>query len=281
MNPTRPIVIGYDASPDSEIALAWCLQTAALMHASVRVVVATMPRGELPAHLRDYEEDFARSAASAARDQVKVQPEVDATVVVEQGWPLPVLLRSGRGARMLVVGSRGHNRFENHWAGSVSQHLAGHAECPVAVIRPQANPRADRILVGIDGSPSSIRALDFAARRAELTGEAVLAVHAYPTLTYGGGGLGALAMDMNSADIDSAERLAVELVAGIAVDHPDVPLRSTAVMGRPAKVLTRFSDDVSLLVIGSRGRTPVHELLLGSVSQETLHRAACPVVVVR
>ena len=47
------------------------------------------------------------------------------------------------------------------------------------------------------------------------------------------------------------------------------------------RVLVRLSDDASLVVVGSRGRTPVQELLLGSVSQETLHRAACPVVVVR
>jgi len=60
-----------------------------------------------------------------------------------------------------------------------------------------------------------------------------------------------------------------------------VRLRSTAVVGTAGRVLARLSDDASLVVVGSRGRTEWKELLLGSVSQEVLHRAECPVVVVR
>jgi len=279
---TKPhIVVGYDASPDAELALGWALDTAALTHARLQVVVAAMPTDHLPTALAEHEEAFALRVSSTARDLAERHDGVDTTVVVEHGWALPVLVRAAADADLLVVGSRGHNRLESRWLGSVSQHLAGHATCPVAVVRAPHKPEAREILVGIDGSPSSVRALEYAATRAELTGEPVLAVHAYPGLTYGDGGLGALALDIDTTEVDRAERLAAELVAGVVVDHPDVTVRSTATMGRAARVLGRLSEDASLVVVGSRGRTPVQELLLGSVSQEVLHRATCPVVVVR
>jgi nucleotide-binding universal stress UspA family protein len=276
-----PIVVGYDGSRDAGHALAWALGTAALTQAPLEVVVAAMPTEHLPAALAEHEVAFALRTSVAARDRVEQTPEVDATVVVEHGWALPVLMHAAEDADLLVVGSRGHNRLEKHWLGSVSQHLAGHARCPVAVVRPPRKLGAEEILVGVDGSPSSVRALEYAVSRAELTGESVLAVHAFPSLSHGAGGIGALAIDIDTTEVDEAERLAAELVAGAAVDHPDVAIRSTASMGRAAKVLARLSEDASLVVVGSRGRTPVQELLLGSVSQETLHRAVCPVVVVR
>lgn len=280
MTNTR-IVVGFDGSRDAVHALSWALGTAALTKAPLEVVVAAMPTEHLPTALAEHEEDFALRTSRAAKDKVAERPEVDATVVVERGWALPVLMQAAEDAALLVVGSRGHNRFETQWLGSVSQHLAGHARGPVAVVRPPQKLGAEEILVGVDGSPPSVRALEYAVARAELTGESVLAVHAFPSLSYGGGGIGALATDIDTTEVDEAERLAAELVAGVAVDHPDVAIRSTASMGRAARVLARLSEDASLVVVGSRGRTPVQELLLGSVSQETLHRAVCPVVVVR
>jgi len=274
------VVIAYDGSPDADLALEWGLQSAALLLADVRIVVAAMTAGRLPPQVREYEEAFAQRAAANARDASKGYSAGECEVSIEHGWTLPVLMRAASGARLVVTGSRGHNRLESHWLGSVSQHLAGHADCSVAVVRPTRRPRSRQILVGVDGSPPSVRALDFAARRAERTGECILAVHAYQVSTFSGG-LGALPSDLQVAASESALRLSAELVAGIAIDHPDVILRSAAVAGGAARVLARLSDDSSLVVIGSRGRTPVQELLLGSVSQETLFRAECPVVVVR
>jgi nucleotide-binding universal stress UspA family protein len=274
------IVVGYDASPDADLALTWALDTAALMEARLEVVVAAMPTERLPAVLAGHEESFALRASTAAQEAVKARDDVESSVVFRDGWALEVLMREAVDADLVVVGSRGHNRLESRWLGSVSQHLAGHAPCPVAVVRSPQKADARQIVVGVDGSRSSVRALEYAAARAELTHEPVLAVHAYAAVAYDGG-LGAVAQDIDTSQVDEAERLAADLVAGVAVDHPGVRLRSTAAVGRAARVLGRLSEDASLVVVGSRGRTPVQELLLGSVSQEVLHRATCPVVVVR
>ncbi|MCW2856881.1 MAG: UspA domain protein [Marmoricola sp.] len=281
MKPTSlPIVVAFDGSDESTLALHWAVETAVRGRRELRAVVAAMDPMTVAAPLRQYEEEFAASAAALARDIIK-HSTVPGSVDVRRGLTVPVLLEESAGAALVVCGSRGHGVIENHWLGSVSQHLAGHAACPVAVIRPAHNPRATTILVGVDGSPASVRALEFACDRAALGSEEVVAVHAYEYPAFSSPGLAVLPEDVDTTVVDAAERLAAELVVGVRIDYPDVALRSTAVVGRPARVLARLSDDASLVIVGSRGRHAFTEMLLGSVAQEVLHRAECPVVVVR
>lgn len=275
-----PVIVAYDGSNDASLALFWGIRAAVDRHRDLRVVIVA-PATEEAAAARGQEERWVQSAADAARDVLKSSAMPGAEVVVEHGSALGILLKESRTADHLVVGSRGHGPVEAYRLGSVSQHLAGHAACPVAVVRAAHQPRSRQILVGIDGSPASERALRYAAERAAETGESVLAVHAYQYPRYSGTPLGALASDIDTDLTESAARLAAELVAGTVGDYPGLDLRSTAVVGRPARVLGRLSDDAALVVVGSRGRNPVAELVLGSVAQQVLHRAECPIVVVR
>lgn len=274
-------MVGYDGSLDAELALLWALGTAEQTKSPLRVVVAGGDGQGLPAAVRVHETSVAHDAAARARDLIASTSTLDADVRVEHGWALPVLMRLAEDAELVVVGSRGHHRLDGSWIGSVSQHLVGRVACPVVVVRPTHNPIARKIVVGIDGSPSSVRALRFAAERASVTGEHVLAVNAFHQPAFAlHGAIGALPGDLDMSAADDAERLAAELVAEVAPDYPGLEIRGTAAAGRAARVLTRLSDDASAVVVGSRGRTPVQALVLGSVAHETLHRAACPVVVV-
>ncbi len=96
-----------------------------------------------------------------------------------------------------------------------------------------------------------------------------------------GGALGIRAEDVKAGAQAQAQLRVEGLVETCASEHPDIEIRATAVLGRPVGVLKRLSDDASLLVMGSRGRSLMRETILGSVSQKVLHRAACPVIVVR
>jgi nucleotide-binding universal stress UspA family protein len=275
------VLVAYDGSPDADVGLEWAIDTARLTGARMKVVVAADPPSRLPMAFREQARRWTHAVTSSARSTTG-DAGVSAEVLLEYGDALPVLLRACEGASLVVVGSRGHSLWDAPWIGSVSQHLAGRAASPVVVVRRMHNPAARRIVVGVDGSPSSVRALGAAAQRASLTTEEVLAVHAYQHLSLAAGGrIGVQAIDLSTEVEDAAERLAAELVAGIAIDYPDVKLRSVAVIGRPARVLAHLADDASLVVIGSRGRTPLQELVLGSVSAEVLHKAECPVMVVR
>ncbi len=277
----RPILVGYDGSADADLALQWALRTAEQSELPLRVVVAGADGQGMPAAVRAHETSVAHETAARARELVSGAAGLEADVRVEHGWPLPVLMHQAEDAEMVVLGSRGHHRLDGSWIGSVSQHLVGRAPCPVVVVRPAHNPVARQIVVGVDGSASSVRALRFAAQRAVLTGEQVLAVNAFhqPAFVLHGA-IGVLPDHPDLSVADDAERLAAEVVAEVTADFPGVSIRGTSAAGRAARVLARLSDDASAVVVGSRGRTPVQALVLGSVAHETLHRAACPVVVV-
>lgn len=275
------ILVAYDGSPDADVGLEWAVDTARLTGARMKVVVAADPPSRLPVAFREQARRWTHAVTTSARSTTG-DAGVSTEVLLEYGDALPVLLRACEGASLVVVGSRGHSLWDAPWVGSVSHHLLGRTRCPVAVVRRPHNPASPRIVVGVDGSPASVRALAAAAQRASLTGEEVLAVHAYQHFSLAAGGrIGAQSTDIGTEVEDAAERLAAELVAGIAIDFPDVALRSVAVLGRAARVLANLADDASLVVVGSRGRTPVQELVLGSVSAEVLHKVECPILVVR
>ena len=80
---------------------------------------------------------------------------------------------------------------------------------------------------------------------------------------------------------EEPQRRAADMLSDeIAALRPDVPVASQVVEGRPADALTAAAVDADLLVLGSRGLGGFSGLLLGSVSQQCIHHAPCPVVVV-
>ncbi len=139
-----------------------------------------------------------------------------------------------------------------------------------------------RIVVGVDGSPSSKAALAWAVRQAELTGasvEAVIAWH-YPAMV--GGAPFAPIGPLYTADF--AEFATMVLTGAVCETvAPDGPVKvSTTVReGNAAQVLLDASDGADLLVVGSRGHGGFTEALLGSVSQACVHHARCPVAIIR
>jgi nucleotide-binding universal stress UspA family protein len=138
--------------------------------------------------------------------------------------------------------------------------------------------QSKRIVVGVDGSPSSVHALEWAIHQAELTGDVIDAVNAwhFPN-DYGMpvgdlpdfAGLGAEILDKAIAEARNATGQAAAEI------HPHV------VEGNPAQALLDLAKGADLLVVGSRGHGGFTGALLGSVSQHVVHHAPCPVVVVR
>ena len=271
--PTRRILVAYDGSADAELALRWAAEEARATGRGLHVVAVddaiTSPWGAEAVHrgedvLAGVEEQFA---------------DLDVELESRVGHVTGELLRASVSDDLLVVGSRGHGRAEDLLIGSVSQHLARHAPCPVVVVRPTHGTDARRIVVGVDGSATSSAALEQACRRAERTGETVVALHAWRTH--------APSTDVWNSEPRAQKGLAhrqvllAESVAGMRVDHPDVVIEQEAVPVAPVPCLVDASRGASLLVVGSHGLGFFGGLLLGSVSQAVLQRAECPVAVVR
>jgi nucleotide-binding universal stress UspA family protein len=137
-----------------------------------------------------------------------------------------------------------------------------------------------RIVVGVDGSYCSEEALRWALGQARLTGQPVEAVISWSIpVTYGGmGGAGAAAAFDWEADVTNTLKDTVAKAVGSAGADQ---VSQRVVAGHPAQVLLDAAADAALLVVGSRGLGGFKGMLLGSVSQEVIAHAACPVVVVR
>jgi nucleotide-binding universal stress UspA family protein len=75
--------------------------------------------------------EFEAAVASIVKDH----PEIAITTVFTHGHPAQILVEASKGANLLVVGSRGHGAFVGMVLGSVSQHCAAHAHCPVLIHR--------------------------------------------------------------------------------------------------------------------------------------------------
>jgi nucleotide-binding universal stress UspA family protein len=141
---------------------------------------------------------------------------------------------------------------------------------------------ASRIVVGVDGSPSSRAALAWAVRQAELTGASIEAVAAwhYPVMMAGYAWAPVSGLD----DSDWGDIAAKELTRAIdQTVSPDSPVKiiTSAREGNAAQVLLETADGADLLVLGSRGHGGFTGALLGSVSQHCAHHAPCPLVIVR
>jgi nucleotide-binding universal stress UspA family protein len=273
---TRSIVVGYDGSPEADRALAWAAHESSLVDLPVRALmvedVYEMQWGAVGGRSDRDHPAHVESLLEEAGGHGKLERPT--------GTVVPTLLAAAREASLLVVGSHGHGRIAEVMIGSVSQHVATHASCPVVVVRESAAPAARRIVVGVDGSGGSAAALEFACRRAELTGETVVAVHAWK--------IGAVLMDRQGQlppgigpSIEERERLLSESAAGVRSDHPDVTLLQEAIPESPGQALVDESTNASLVVTGSHGRGAFAGMLLGSVSHEVLCRAQCPVAIVR
>ena len=135
-----------------------------------------------------------------------------------------------------------------------------------------------RIVVGVDGSPSSLAALDWAARQGELMGSSLELVMAWEWPTVYGVPF-AFPTDWDPAA--DAARVLDEAVATIRGNHADVDIQQTVVEGHPAPALVGASRGAQLLVVGCRGHGEFAGMLLGSVSAFLATHAHCPVVIVR
>jgi len=135
----------------------------------------------------------------------------------------------------------------------------------------------ERIVVGIDGSETSRAALQWALDEARRRQAAVDVVHAWHHPFLIGYGYSA-ELDLGTVEEDARQFLD-DLVAG--VDTTGVPAVEPVLMAdSPARALLDAAKGASLLVVGSRGRGGFTGLLLGSVSQQVIHHAPCPVVVI-
>ncbi|MER7897650.1 universal stress protein [Streptomyces sp. NPDC096046] len=135
------------------------------------------------------------------------------------------------------------------------------------------------LVVGVDGSESSLRAVDWAADEAALHGLPLRIVHAYRWDRYEGASL-AREFGKPPGHVTSGDILVVA-TRRARRRHPDLAVTNEAVAEEPEYVLLREARNASAVIVGTRGRGELADLLLGSVSLTVATAADCPVIVIR
>ncbi|WP_066943816.1 universal stress protein [Microtetraspora fusca] len=288
---TAPIVVGVDGSPQSTAAVDWAADDASRRDAPLKIVHVREPWAHrYPFHgvegydqsLSEHCEGVINAAAQRARERV---PGLSVTAELASGTVVEKLKAESRKAAAMVVGSRGMGGFAGLVLGSVGLGLAGHAACPVVIVRgPGKDVRGPdeeagrEIVVGFDGSENSEVAMRYAFEEAALRGVPVRVVHAWqvPAFTPFAIGYTRALDEVFEQSADTARRR----VAPWHDKYPDVRVEQSFVCGHPIAVLSEFSRQADLLVVGSRGLGAFGSAVLGSVGHGVLHRAHCAVAVV-
>ncbi|MET9895331.1 universal stress protein [Streptomyces sp. NPDC006465] len=288
MKAALPIVVGVDGSEPSLRAVDWAADEATLRGAPLRLVYASLwERYEGAALTQDLgkpseevtAEDIVRIAAQRARLR-QAGLEISTDVLPEE--PEYALVREGREAAALVLGTRGRSGFVEMLLGSVSLTVAARADCPVIVLRGSHNNQVragsrGRVVVGVGEKAADSAALRFAVQEAKLRHATLDAVRAWRCPAHETTDHPLLAGEPARLH----ESHASEVLERALEDVPaDLDLTRRTVDGPARRVLLDASYKADLLVVGAR-RNPGHlGLQLGRVAHAVLHHAACAVAVV-
>jgi nucleotide-binding universal stress UspA family protein len=148
----------------------------------------------------------------------------------------------------------------------------------------QGSDGVARIVVGVDGSPSSKDALRWAVRQAGLTGATVAALITWhlPQFTGTGGYAWPPVGGPETTELARlAEKVLTDAITETGAAEGLAPITAQVRQGHAAQALLEAAAEADLLVVGSRGHGGFAEALLGSVSQRCVQHAPCPVVIVR
>lgn len=275
----RNIVVGLDAHDTWQEALDWATDQAVREGRELTLVHVADAADELwhdPAgHERRPGVVQTSTPSELLLDRARARvaeraPEVVVHAVLRGGGVRTELLATGRGARMLVVGSRRHRTLWSRLFGTIGSSIAQQPPCPVVVVHGFHPGEVRRgVLAGIDDTEHAVSVLRFAFEQASLTHRPLTVVHVAPEPTYG------------EPTDDPDQHLAVsEAVAGLREEYPDVPVRTSVERGDPSSALLRIGSAMHLIVLGAHHRRPISELLLGSVVAPVVEGATCPVAVV-
>ncbi len=289
----QPIVVGIDGSPVSKVAVDWAARTAALREVPLKLVhvlnppvVMAFPEVPIPAGYLKWQSDEGRTLLAAAVTTAEESAlligkgPIAVTTEMVAGPSVPTLVDESTRAQMVVVGCRGRNALARGLLGSVSIGLVHHAKCPVAIIHDEdplmPHPSLAPVVVGVDGSPVSERAVEIAFEEASFRGVDLVAVHAWSDT----GVFEFPGVDWSALQ-SSAEETLSERLAGWQERYPDVLVRRVVVADRPAHQLLEQAQSAQLLVVGSHGRGGFAGMVLGSVSTAVINAARMPVLVAR
>jgi nucleotide-binding universal stress UspA family protein len=287
---TKPILVGYKAGRGDRAPLDFGLAAASFM--SAPLIIATVHRsvaalgGTAAGVVEEQLDEAAGESLHRLADELRDQG-VDADCRSLPGTSAARALHEAAeelGAGLLVVGSTERGEIGRVVPGSTAQRLMPGAPCAIAVVPRSWQPDGGLRTIGVGyvDTAEGRDALDYAlalARRAGAKLRVLSAAKNRPiTETFGGGGV--LEPATRYEDLAPTLRVPAEHAVEAATSGvSDVEIEPDVSVGDPADFLIAASEQLDLLICGSRAYGPPRAVLLGGVSRRLVSEARCPVIV--
>lgn len=280
------VVVAVNASGGNGDATRWAADEARLHGLRLTLVRVLSPvlideqDLRLRARIHSWRNHRALHLLADTRREITAAGAIDPRCIeleVRFGSPVAELADLSDHAAMLVLGSRFRGSAGGRRLGSVSAAVSCRAHCPVAVVHRYDETFSGKpVLVGIDGSPASERAIAIAFDEASRRGVGVIAVHAWSDV----GVIALLGKDWHTYRERACAVLA-ECVAGWQQRYPDVTIDRQVFCDAPAHALQSEAGRAGLVVVGSRGRGAAMTMMLGSVATAVAEGVDAPVIIAR
>jgi nucleotide-binding universal stress UspA family protein len=288
---SKPIIVGYDPVTSDRAPVNFAVAAARFTGAPLLVASACAVPGDRPDAGRQDEELPPDASDALAEVRRELEPEgipVDCREIGNTSAARALHEASeAEDAGLLVIGSTRRGPVGRVLPGSTAQRLMHGAPCPIAIVPPGWEAGAGLNTIGVayvdsEEGREALRGGHALASRAGATLRVLTAIK--PGLAMYGR-TEARTAEQRGKDFDEVEgelrvsaeeslRRDIEALAG------GVPVETDAFVEDPADVLIRVSENLDLLVCGSRGYGPLRAVLLGGVSRRLTAEAQCPVIVV-
>ncbi len=255
---TEHVILALDGGAANAVAERWVAERC--RHFDVDVEVTTvLEHVPLAAGYPDVERDRRRERLDRVAERLRERlPDASVHVELRQGDIVDELLDASKAANLLVIGMTYVDAIDELAHLPLGLRLAGRTGGVLVVVPTAWSGGGSGVVVGWDPDAASDAAMTFAAREARHAASALTIVHA-------GGG---------------APPRELEVVAErIRASHPDTPVNVVPNERSAADAILEAARDAALVVVGSHGRGPLEDLLIGSVSEHVLARSSVPVAI--
>jgi nucleotide-binding universal stress UspA family protein len=292
----QSILFPTDFSPCAERAYAHAVHLARQLGAKLHVLsvvyraedaesspMSFLPLGSDELAVQLGLESYRRERDTDDEDDLEV---VNVQLQSSSAWRTILEYISDSEIDLVVMGTHGRHGIDRLLLGSVAEQVVRRASCPVLTVR-QEHPivrkpgSAPTVVVPIDFSPSSRPTLKYAVDLARLYEAGIALLHVVEQVNlpnvYGIDPIPVVAPDLQTRSKEALEELAADVLP------EDQPYDCTVLVGHAGHDIAEFAGerDADMIVIATHGLTGLKRLLMGSVTEQVLRVAACPVFTVR
>jgi nucleotide-binding universal stress UspA family protein len=257
--------VDYGSPRRSDLELVHVLE-------ETRAFVPKTLRGEVLLGAEQELRGFAEHIADA-------HPRVTVHSTVLEGSPVDQLSDRAAGAELLVIGTHALKRFSNLIFSTRAAQIVTRSSVSVVIVPAEHREPGTGIVVGVDGSPASLAAVEFAAREADRLGEPLTVVYAWRVPAPWT--IATIEVDWPIEPGDDDRIILAESVAGLPEQYPDLLVTEDMNAMLPVDALIGAATGARMLVVGTHGRKGFARFWLGSVSHQLILAMPCPLAVIR